>query len=65
MLNFFSIKPDYEKHKKNLKKIEAEIVLYENKLTDEYKSSTRDYDLFLAIEVILGSVPAKKEVEYG
>ncbi len=63
LLSFFYVKENYKKHKANLKKIEAEIVLYDNKLLDKYSSSRRDYELFLSIESILGSKEAEKEAE--
>ena len=64
ILSYFVVQEKLAKVKKQLNDIDAEEVLYNNKLHEKYKGKNRDIAYYLSIATILDSIAASKEVNY-
>lgn len=61
-VNYFMIRDNMHKYSREIKLIEREIYLHENKIGNLYKGKDRDFYLYASIASIVGSKEAKKEV---
>ena len=65
LINFFVLKDNLEKYKKEKELVNIEILKHENGISKRYKSKDKDFNLNISIGVIVGSKPAKKERSNG
>ena len=61
LINFFILKDNFEKYKKEKELVQLEILKHENSISKRYKSKDKDFNLNISIGVIVGSKEAKKE----
>lgn len=64
LLNFFIVHDALKREEKNLNLIHLEIVKYDNELEKRYIGKDREYNLFVFLEAIIGSGPAREEAGY-
>ena len=62
LTNFFVLKEKMLKYKKERRLVKYEILKYENNISERYKRGNEEYNLNIAIGVIIGSKAAKKEL---
>ena len=63
-LNYFLIREKIHNYKRKIKWIEAEELKYHQKLSKQYQSKFRDYNLYLSVASYLDNISAKKEVQH-
>lgn len=63
-INYFLIREKIHSYKRKIKWIEAEELKYHEKLSKQYQSKFRDYNLYLSVASYLDNISAKKEVQH-
>ena len=62
LINFFVLKDNIDKYRKERTRVKLEILKYENNISERYKHGNKQYNLNIAIGEIIGSKAAKKEL---
>ncbi|WP_127942504.1 DUF4231 domain-containing protein [Mycoplasma sp. ATU-Cv-703] len=62
LFNFFHIRESLKRDQNALNRVWVEINKYESQLVPKYRLKDREYNLFVAVEAILGNETAKTEV---